>query len=135
MDNMKMTTAINIIEGATSKKDLEILLEAIKKKEANLESIAEERARIASTACHECQRQIEKQISTLFCDFSYGNDLVYLRVSTANMANYLTRHGYKVEKPTNKLPEQDDAVFTLEDLDFENMYQDDFRDVIIPVTL
>lgn len=135
MDDMKMSSAISTIEEATCQKDLEILLEAIKKKKENLENIAEERARKISIVCQNCQWQIEKQVSTLFPNFTYDSDIVYLQINVIDMINYLFKHGYKVETPLDKLQEQDNVVFTLEHLDFENIYQDDFKDVIIPVTL
>lgn len=135
MNQNEMTTATRIIETATSQKELQILLAVIKAKEKELEDVAEKRAREVSSACYECQKKIEEQVSTLFPAFRDEEDNVFFKISVKDMAAYLAQYGYKVDFLENENTKYEDCFFRLEDLDFDGMYQDDINDVIIPVVL
>lgn len=136
-----LASLVTGIENVEYEDELKIIIQAVKKKEKELEEASakkENRIKTISTLFSECQQTAEEKLETLFDDFSPGADSMYIKIAAKNMAECLVRLGYKVERP-HKDEDKDSLIgnfyFTLNDLKFYEMYRDNVNDVIIPLEL
>lgn len=131
------------IENIEYEDELKIVIQAVKKKEKELEETSakkENQIKVMSAFFSECQKTAEKKLKTLFDDFSPGADSMYIKITAKNMAECLVRLGYKVKRPHEDEDEEKNSLinnfyFTLNELKFYEMYRDNVNDVIIPLEL
>lgn len=129
------------IENVENEDELKIVTQAIKKKEKELEESStkkESRIIAMSTLFSEWQKTAEKKLGTLFDNFKFCDDSMYVEITAKNMAGCLVRLGYKVEPPDKDEDENSwtgNFYFKLNDLKFYEMHLDHANDVIIPLEL
>lgn len=129
------------IENVEYEDELKIVIQAVKKKEKELEEAStkkESRIMAMSALFSEWQKTAEKKLGTLFDNFKFCDDSMYVKITARNMAECLARLGYKVERPYKDEDENSEIgnfYFKLNELKFYEMYLDHANDVIIPLEL
>lgn len=140
MTDHELGTILNSIETAEDEKELRAMLDAIEKRNKQLaEKNTKKEARVVAMSALfiEWQNKAEQELEKLFDGFYFGSDSMYIKITAENMAKYLERRGYKVERPTNSSEElnPDNFYFTFSELNFYEMYLDGINDVVIPLEL
>lgn len=131
------------IENVEYEDELKIVIQAVKKKEKELEESSakkENRIKAMTALFSEWQKMAEKKLGTLFDNFRFCDDSMYIKITAENMAECLVRLGYKVERPHKDEDEDGNSLignfyFKLDELKFYEMYLDHANDVIIPLEL
>lgn len=129
------------IENVEYEDELKIVIQAVKKKEKELKEASdkkENRIKAMVALFSEWQKTAEKKLGTLFDNFKFCDDSMYIKITAENMAECLVRLGYKVERP-HKDEDEDSYIgnfyFKLNELKFYEMYLDRANDVVIPLEL
>ena len=140
MTDHELGTILNSIETAEDEKELRAMLDAIEERNKQLakKNTKKEARVVAMSALFiEWQNKAEQELEKLFDGFYFGSDSMYIKITAENMAKYLERRGYKVERPTNSSeePNLDNFYFTFAELNFYEMYLDGINDVVIPLEL
>lgn len=123
--------------------ELKIVIQAVKEKEKELEEASakkENRIKAVAALFSEWQKTAEKKLGTLFDNFRFCDDSMYIKITAENMAECLVRLGYKVERPHKDEDEEENSwtgnfYVKLDELKFYKIYLDHANDVIIPLEL
>lgn len=147
MSDNELGMILAYIESAKDEKELQAMTDALEKRKEQLakeDAAKEARATAMSMLFEDWQDKAENTLEALFDKFHSHEDSMYIKITAENMAEYLVRLGYKVERPHKDKDEDEDEnensylgnfCFTLQELKFYEMYRDNVNDIIIPLEL